>query len=102
MFYRRRELRRLWEIEVYDGDPNEHPDIPTPTHTETLVAWNAVDANRGAGGPVAAPPKALFFVTWPPKPGDPIYRINNTGEGPVGEPIVPSISRNDPAEEDWK
>jgi hypothetical protein len=103
MFYRKRELRRLWEIEVYDGDPHEDPDTPTPTHKETIIAWNAVDAIRSAGGPVAVQPKALFFVTWP-VPGDPeenIYRINNTGEGPVGDPIVPSVRRDDPTTDDW-
>ena len=63
MFYKRRELRRLWEIEIYTEDPNENPDVPTPTKTETLVAWNAVGAIRATGGRAAKEPKPLYYVT---------------------------------------
>lgn len=101
MFYRGRELRRLWEIEVFDGD-REDPECPTKV--ETVIAWNAVDAIRRTGDRAAAQPKALHFVTWA-EDGDSaqrIFRINNTEEGPVGDPIEPSIALPELTDEDWK
>lgn len=98
MFYRRRELQRLWEVEVFDGDP-EDPDVTT--HKETVIAWNHVDATRKAGKHVATPPVELHFVTWPDTDEN-IFRINNTSEGPVGDPVNPSMAVVDLSEEDWK
>ncbi|MCH8277961.1 MAG: hypothetical protein IIC12_03410, partial [Proteobacteria bacterium] len=42
-----RELRRMWEVDLYDGDHND-PDCPT--YTETVVAFNAVAAIRKCSG----------------------------------------------------
>ncbi len=89
MFYKRRELRRLWDVEVYNGDP-EDPNVTT--HIETVVAFNAVEANRKCGGRVALPPTARCYVTWPVDPNTtgPIYRIDSTA-GPSDELIEPTI-----------
>ena len=97
MFYNQRELRRLWKIEVYEGDPND-PDVTV--RTETIVAWNQVDAIRHAGGKLAVQPEALYFVTWPDN-NNQIYRINDTS-GPIGEPIEPSIGIKIIEDENWK
>jgi len=91
MFYRRRELRRLWEVDVYDGDP-EDPDVEI--RTETLIAWNAVDAIRHSNGSVVSQPRAVCFVSWPEGSNPNIYRVDNTGDGPVGDAIVPSVRRH--------
>jgi hypothetical protein len=99
MFYKRRELRRLWEVEVFDGDPH---DKDTAVYKTTIIAWNAVDAIRHAGSAVAKQPIALYYVTWPDKPGGPVYRINSTAGGPVGDPVVPSVSRDELSQEDWQ
>lgn len=83
-----RQLRRLWEVKVYDGNPDAKK---TKTRKETVVAWNAVDAIRMCGGVAAEPPKAVCFVTWPK--GDetgPIFRIESTA-GPSDEEITPTI-----------
>jgi len=91
-------MRRLWEVEVFDGD-REDPDCPIKK--ETVIAWNEVDAIRRTGDRAASRPKALHFVTWP-NPGEDaskIFRINNTEEGPVGEPVEPTVAL--PQEEDW-
>lgn len=83
-----RHLRRLWEVTVYDGNP----DAKKPkTRKETVVAWNAVDAIRLCGGAAAKEPKAVCYVTWPN--GDesgPIHRIESTA-GPTDEEIKPTI-----------
>jgi hypothetical protein len=94
------ELRRLWEVETFDGDPD---DPATLTVKRTVIAWNAVDANRHAGGRVASEPKPLYFVTWPEFEGGPVYRIDNPNDGPLVDegPVVPSIVRAGPDDEEW-
>ena len=85
---RSRELMRLFEVEVYDGDPD---DSKTKTTKETIVAWNAMDAIRKCGArKLAYQPKELFHVTHPDQEGEPIYKIEDTG-GPTEEEIQPSI-----------
>ena len=91
MFYKGRELRRLWEVEVFDGPPEED----TPSHKETVIAWNAVDANQRCGGHVKSRPVALYFVTWP-EAGEKPMRIDSTA-GPTDEVVEPSIGNED----DW-
>lgn len=93
MFYRQRELRRLWRVEVYDGDPEGDG---VTTHIETVIAFNAVAANRKAGGPIAKEPVALHYVTWPEEENGPVFRVNSTKEGPVGDPIEPTIACSEP------
>lgn len=86
-----RALRRLWEVEIYEGDP----DAKTPkTRTETVIAWNAVDAVRFCGGKAASPPVAKDFVTWDEPP-----RIIRSTAGPEKATAKPTIAP--PAEEDW-
>lgn len=85
MFYRGREMRRLWEVEVFDGEPEDD----TPTHFETVVAWNAVDAINRCAAHVAKMPEEICFVTWPDDE-DKIYRIDSTA-GPSTEVIEPSV-----------
>lgn len=96
MRYKNRELRRLWEVDVYEGDPD---DEDVALRTETLIAFNQVEAVRRAGGPVASLPRQICFVSWGEKEGDPIYRVDSPKEGPAGDPIEPSISRVE--EEYW-
>lgn len=93
MFYRPpgsrvgRLLRRLWEVEVYDGDPDD-PGVTTTV--ETAVAWNAVDATR-MGGNVAKPPVAICWVSWPVNDEDPrIYKVYDTS-GPTDELVTPTL-----------
>lgn len=94
---RTQELRRMWEVLVYDGDPDD-PNVTTSV--ETVVAWNAVDATRRSGKPVAAQPKALYYVTWPEYEGGPIYRIDNPSDGAIkAAEEVPTIG--DPEGETW-
>jgi hypothetical protein len=86
-----RELRRMWEVDLYDGDRNE-PDCPI--RTETVVAFNAVEAIRKCHGFfVVTPPRALHFVTWPElkKPGEPVRKIESTA-GPTDEVVEPTIA----------
>ena len=86
-----RELRRMWEVDLYDGDHND-PDCPI--HTETVVAFNAVEAIRKCSGRlVVTPPRALHFVTWPElkKPNESIRKIESTA-GPTDEVVDPSIA----------
>jgi hypothetical protein len=71
------------------------------THVETVIAWNQVDATRRAGRHVAQLPKQVCFVTWPDADGN-IFRIESTEEGPIGEPLDPSLAPPEPAEEDWQ
>ena len=83
-----RELRRLWEVEIYDGDPDKKK---TKIKKETVVAWNAVDAIRACGNrKLAKEPEALCYVTWPDEDGMPIYKIKDTS-GPTKEEIKPTI-----------
>ncbi len=90
MKYQNRDLPRLWECVVYTGDPNaKRPK----TKKETVVAWNAVDANRKlAGMELAKEPKAVCFV-WQEDPDDPKskkFRIDDTS-GPTDEEVKPSV-----------
>jgi hypothetical protein len=62
MRYKSRELRRLWEVKVYEGDPDaKNPKI----HRGTVIAFNSVEALRLCGGKAAEPPREVCFVTWP-------------------------------------
>jgi hypothetical protein len=88
MFYKGRELRRVWEVEVYEGDP-EDPDVTT--RTETVIAWNQVEAIRRAGGKVATLPVSKGFVTWPQGQEKRLFRIENTA-GPTDEVVEPTLS----------
>ena len=90
MKYLSRELRRLWEVEYYDGDPD---DKKTKTKKETVVAWNHVDAIRKLGGRrVAKQPVEITYVTWPEKDQDvdEVYEIHDTS-GPTKKKVKPSI-----------
>ena len=89
MRYFSRELRRLWGLEVYDGDPDD-PDVTT--HTERCIAWNAQDAIRRCGKRVAVMPESLGFVTWDDEP----LIILNT-HGPTDQVAAPTIALDD----DW-
>lgn len=85
-----RELRRLWEVDLYDGDRN---DPNTPIRTETVVAFNAVEAIRKLHGFfVVTPPRAKHFVTWPElkKPDGQVLKIDTTA-GPTDEVVEPTI-----------
>jgi hypothetical protein len=93
---RTRALRRLWEIEVYEG--NETPDEDTPTRTETVIAWNAVDAIRRSGSRAFAQPRSLGFVSWPVD-GDDIFIVATPKIGPIGDPVETTIAT--PEEESW-
>ena len=92
MRYKGRDLRRLFEIDVYVGDPNaETPE----TRTVTSLGVNAQDAIRRLGrNKPATYPKALHYVTWP-EPGHPateIYQIDDTA-GPTGDILKPDFMR---------
>ena len=89
MFYKNRELRRLWRIYIYDGD-KEDPECPI--REETLVAWNAVDAIRRCGQAAARQPEEVCFVSWPDDDAQAIQRVANPLAGPVGDVVVPSIA----------
>jgi hypothetical protein len=96
MVYQSRELRRLWEVELYTGNP----DAKKPkTKKETVIAWNNVDAIRRSGGQCASEPVSLGFVTWPPKenPEADVYFIEDTA-GPTNKKAKPSI---EPEPGDW-
>ena len=92
MRYQGRELRSLWEVELYDGNP----DAKNPkTTTVTVVAFNQVEAIRLCGSrKVASLPKFLHHVTWPENEGGPIYKINGTA-GPDKEKIRPDIQQEE-------
>lgn len=81
MIYKSRQLRRLYQVEIYKTDKRVH------THTETLIAWNAVDANRRVQGELAVEPKPICFVTW----DDPPRRIENPTDGAL-ETVLPTIA----------
>lgn len=93
MKYRNRELRRLYEVEVYTGDPEANP---VWVKKKTCVAFNQTQAIRVAGGKVANQPKFICFVTWPEKHGDPLLEIKDTG-GPTTHRIEPTI----PVSDEW-
>lgn len=93
MIYKNRELRRLWEVEVYKGDPD---DEKPKTKKETVIAFNAVEANRLAPGPVASEPVAISFVTWDDEP----LLIEDTS-GPTNKKAKPTITVDD-READWE
>lgn len=98
MRYKGRELRQLFEIEVYTGDWEAGDE---KTRTVTALGVNAEDAIRriGASNRAATYPQALCFVTWP-DPGEPaseIYRIDNTS-GPSDEKIEPEFMRREAPE----
>ena len=93
MRYKGRDLRQLFEIEIYTGDwENGEFD----TRTITALGVNAEDALRRLGRNRAATyPKALHFGSWP-EPGEAfseIYRIDDTS-GPVGEILKPDFMRS--------
>lgn len=94
MFYRGRELRRVWKVKVYTGNP----DVKKPkTGVETVVAWNAVDAIRRMGAKkVAEQPTSMGYITWPEKKGDPVFFIKST-KGPTDEKVNGELVK----EEDW-
>lgn len=84
MFYRGRHLRRLWEVEVYKGDPD---DPNTKTSIESVIGWNATDAIRQLGkGRAATYPQEICYITW----DDPPLRINDTA-GPTDIEVKPSM-----------
>jgi hypothetical protein len=93
MRYKGRDLRQLYEIEIYTGD---WENGETATRKVTALGVNAEDAMRrlGSSNRPAKYPKALHFVTWP-EPGQDaseVYRIDDTS-GPVGEKLDPDFSR---------
>ncbi len=92
-----RELRRLWEVKVYVGDP----DAKKPkTKYITVVAFNTVEAIRLCGGKAASEPVALSYVTWPENPGDPILQISDTS-GPTDKLVDPTVPLPVEDDEDW-
>lgn len=87
MRYMGRMLRRLWEVEIYEGDPDaEEPE----TRDETIIAWNAVDAVRSCGGRAVKEPTALGFVTW-----DDVPLLIESTKGPTKKTAEPTIERDD-------
>ncbi len=83
MMYKHRILRRLWKVQVFTGDPD---DPGVEISEETVIAFNAVEAVRRVGRPVALPPEPVCYVTWDDAP----LRIENTA-GPTDEVVTPSI-----------
>jgi len=93
-----RMLRRIWRCEVYKGNP----DAKKPkTRTETVIAWNSVDAIRKIGGQLAKEPESLGWVTWPRGDEDYVHFISDSAVGPDEKhKVTPSVGGvND--EEDW-
>lgn len=90
-----RTLRRLWVVECFDGDPDD-PDVGRIT--KTCVAWNQADAIRTCGK-VAELPQHKCFVTWPLRPGGPIYEIYATS-GPTEVEVITDIPIPD-SDDDW-
>ena len=98
MRYKGRELRQLFEIEVFTGD---WEDGDLETKTVTALGVNAVDAMRrlGSKNRPATYPESLCYVTWP-EPGQPateIYRIDDTS-GPSEEKLEPDFMRRESPE----
>lgn len=91
-------LRRLWKVQLFDGPAEDG----TPIIEETIVAMSEMEVHRLTGSrELAHRPESLHYVTWPhlDDPGGPIYRIDNTTDGPYGEPIQPSIPL--PESDEW-
>ena len=91
MFYRGRELRRLWRVKVFVGD-KEDPDCPM--REEQIVAWNQTHAIRMAPGDVVELPEFICYVSWPaPGKDETIYRVDSPLEGPLkDQPIKPTVA----------
>lgn len=88
MIYRSRSLRRLFEVSVYRPAKGRKPGPRTKTSTETVIAWNAVDAiRRVAPLEAAEQPRALVFVTW----DEPPRVILNPVDGPTDEVVTPTM-----------
>ncbi len=92
---RTRALRRMWNVLVYKGDPEEGK-----TKKESIVSWNQVDATRRAG-PISELPSLVGFVTWPHKDQPDIFFINSPREGPTNKKAKPSIGGHEIAPEAW-
>jgi hypothetical protein len=89
MIYRNEELKRLWKVTLYDGDPDD-PD--TPTVEETVIAWNQVDAiNKCLGRKAAKMPEMICHVYANANNPSIFYRIDGTS-GPSEEIVNPSIA----------
>lgn len=86
MIYQNTHLRQMFEIEVFKSA--EERDAKKPkTKTETVLAWNAVDAIRRSGDLAASEPKSLGYVT----PGDDPYFIEDPQKGPTKKKANPTI-----------
>lgn len=84
--YKRRMLRRLYIVKVFDEDPDENPD--SDTHEEKVIAWNETDAIRRCGPfRVAERPQAECYVTWDDQP----KKIYDSKKGPSEEPADPTL-----------
>ena len=88
------DLQCLWKCTVYKGDP----DAKRPrTRAVTVVAWNAVDANRKlADQHLAKEPEFICWV-WQENSGDPdnpgpYHRIDNPTTGPTDEIVTPTAT----------
>ena len=81
---------RLFNVEIYDGDPD---DPKTKILKETIIAWNAMDAIRRCGNRrLVSQPVASHHVTHPKEEDGPIFKINSTA-GPTDDAEVkPSIT----------
>ena len=97
---RTRELRRLYLVKVFDGDPND-PD--TPIREEQVIAWNAVDANNQFSEDLVCEPEDLGYVTWPREghDKDDIFFIDNPKDGATDRRPFPTVEIRDEQEEDW-
>ena len=80
---RTRELRRLWAVEIYEGNPDD-PEVTI--HRESIIAWNPTDAIRRCGERVATQPESLGFITWDDEP----LFIEST-KGPTDRVAEPTI-----------
>lgn len=92
-------LRRLWKVKIVEkyGTKKRKPKI----REETIIAWNAVDANRKAGGRLAEEPEPVGWVTWPRGEEKHVYFIDNPTDGPLeDEKVEPSVGTVSD-EEDW-
>lgn len=81
---------RLFNVEVYDGDPD---DPKTKILKESIIAWNAMDAIRRCGNRrLVSQPVAVHHVTHPKEEDGPIFKIDSTA-GPTDDAEVkPSIT----------
>ena len=93
-----RMLRRVWKCTVFKGNP----DAKKPkTTTETVIAWNAVEANRKMGRQLACEPESLGWVTWPRAQEDYVYFIENPSDGPIEKHKVRPSVGGVADEDDW-